>query len=374
MYILFSTECLEYEFEIKAKELPEVNDEFIKEAIETADNTEVIVKGIVAASTVNQDGFYLIDDTGVIAVVGNKEDVALLSAGDEVVVKGIKSHKVKEGYTGAGQINIYNAEILVNYYGNHEYSTSTFDSTKTINDLYNYNYMEDHSNEVYVVKAIVKVISTPYSTNIKLASLKGVELLVFPELSITSSTCGDLFYQDTLLDSAIDGLKRIVNLSIGIEMVILVGLPIKFESLLYDACAVICKGEILGFVPKTYTPSYNEFYHSRQFKGAFSGIKELEIDGKTYPFSSNLIFKSKTKTNFTFSVEIGSDLFLNLSPSQINSSKGGIITANLSSFNAVAGRDEEILTVIKGISRKCLSGYVLSNCGQDESTTDWSVP
>lgn len=145
----------------------------VAEATATTDGEEVIVRGIVASSLVNQTGFYLIDDTGVIAVVGNKEDVALLSAGDEVVVKGIKSHKVKDGYTGAGQIYIYNAEILVNYYGNHEYSTSTFDSTKTINDLYEYNYMEDHSNEVYVVKAIVKVISTPYSTNIKLASLDG---------------------------------------------------------------------------------------------------------------------------------------------------------------------------------------------------------
>ena len=149
-------------------------------ATATEDGQEVIVKGIVASSLVNQTGFYLIDDTGVIAVVGEKADIQLLSSGDEVIVKGIKSHKVKDGYTGAGQINIYNAEILVNYYGNHEYSTSTFDDSKTINELYDYNYMEDHSNEVYVVKAVVRVIKTAYSTNVKLESLDGsVQLTLY---------------------------------------------------------------------------------------------------------------------------------------------------------------------------------------------------
>lgn len=145
----------------------------VKEAIDTPDDTEVTVKGIVAGSLVNQSGFYLIDETGVIAVTGAKADIELLSVGDEVIVKGTKDHKVKDGYTGAGQINIYNATILVNNYGNHEYSTATFDTTKTLNDLYNLNHLEDHSNEVYVLNAKVIYQEGTYSSSYKLQSLDG---------------------------------------------------------------------------------------------------------------------------------------------------------------------------------------------------------
>lgn len=151
----------------------EISSLTVKEAIDTADDTEVTVKGIVAGSLVNQSGFYLIDETGVIAVTGAKDDIALLSVGDEVIVKGTKDHKVKDDYTGAGQINIYNATILVNNYGNHEYSTKTFDNTKTLNDLYNLNHLEDHSNEVYVLNAKVIYIDSGYSTSYKLQSLDG---------------------------------------------------------------------------------------------------------------------------------------------------------------------------------------------------------
>lgn len=145
----------------------------VKQAIDSADGTEVIVKGIVASSLVNQSGFYLIDETGVIAVVGAADDIALLSSGDEVIIKGTKSHKIKDGYKGAGQINIYNSTVLVNYYGNNEYSTKTFDDTKTLADLYNLSHLEDHSTDVYVVKAIIRVVETNYYTNIKIESVDG---------------------------------------------------------------------------------------------------------------------------------------------------------------------------------------------------------
>lgn len=145
----------------------------VKEAIETADDTEVIVKGIVLSSLVNQTGFYLIDETGVIAVTGNADEISLLSVGDEVIVKGTKDHKVKDGYTGAGQINIYNSTILANYYGNHEYSTDLFIKDKTMQELYDFSHLEDHSTEVYVVKAIVEVVETGYYTSIKIKSTDG---------------------------------------------------------------------------------------------------------------------------------------------------------------------------------------------------------
>ncbi len=156
--------------EITVEEAIEYDTITVEEAVESADGTEVYVKGIVVSSLVNQDGFYLSDETGIIAVVGNSDQVAELSCGDEVIIKGIKSHKKKDSYAGAGQINIYNAEVLVNNYGNHEYSTKYFDSTKTLEDLYALNHTEEHSNEVYIVNAIVVVEETNYYTKIMLKS------------------------------------------------------------------------------------------------------------------------------------------------------------------------------------------------------------
>lgn len=146
----------------------------VLEAINTADDTEVIVKGIVMSSLVNQNGFYLNDGTGVIAVVlANAADLDLISLGNEVIIKGTKDHKVKDGYTGKGQINIYNSELLVNNYGNHEYDTSTFITGKTVNDLYNLSINEDHSTDVYIIEGIVKFNVSAYYTNVSITNEDG---------------------------------------------------------------------------------------------------------------------------------------------------------------------------------------------------------
>ena len=146
----------------------------VLEAINTSDDTEVIVKGIVMSSLVNQNGFYLNDGTGVIAVVfANAADLDLISLGNEVIIKGTKDHKVKDGYTGKGQINIYNAELLVNNYGNHEYDTSTFITGKTVNDLYNLSINEDHSTDVYIIEGIVKFNVSAYFTNVSITNEDG---------------------------------------------------------------------------------------------------------------------------------------------------------------------------------------------------------
>lgn len=145
----------------------------VEEAIGKDDGTEVILRGIVASSLVNQSGFYLIDDTGVIAVIAPETEVRLLSSGDEVVIKGTKTHRIKEGYVGAGQINIDNATILVNYYGDHEYSTATFDDSKTLADLYAFSHLDEHTTEVYVVEAKIVIVESAYYTSIKIESPDG---------------------------------------------------------------------------------------------------------------------------------------------------------------------------------------------------------
>ncbi len=202
------------------------------------------------------------------------------------------------------------------------------------------------------------------------ASIKKVELLIFPELSITSSTCFDLFYQSVLLDSAIKGLLEIKEFSKNYEMAIAVGLPIRFEGKLYNVSAVVCKGEILGFVPKSYIPSYNEFYEDRYFSGDLEGVRYITINNKEYPFSKNLIFKNSSNENFAFGIEISSDLNKNVPPSSIHASKGALICVNLASSNEIVGRINERRNLISSQSKRGIMGYVYANASWDESTTD----
>ena len=166
------------ELEVVVNEVVNYETISVKEAFDKADGEIVTVKGIVASSLVNQSGFYLIDETGVIAVKAPEAEVALLSAGDEVVIRGTKGHQQKTGYTGTsiGQNNIYDAEILVNYYGNHEYSTATFKNDKTIEELKNLDPTVDYTGDVYVVEAIVQLTKTPYYSSVAITGIKDTSI------------------------------------------------------------------------------------------------------------------------------------------------------------------------------------------------------
>ena len=142
-------------------------------AIEADIGEVVTVKGIVGPSLVNQIGFYLIDETGVIAVCMSEEEIAKVSFGNEIILKGTRAVRTKDGSTKFGQTNIDACEILVNNYGYHEYSTATFIEGKTLEDVYNLDPNEDHGTDVFVIKAIVYVEETAYYTNIKLTNADG---------------------------------------------------------------------------------------------------------------------------------------------------------------------------------------------------------
>lgn len=145
----------------------------IAEAIATPDDTEVTVKGIVLSSLVNKTGFYIIDETGVIAVQTTADDCATVKPGDEVIIKGTKDHKVDEGKTCAGQINLFNSVVVANNYGNHEIPTNTYDYSKDFKYLYDLDATEDHTTQVYVVKGTVVFTGTAFSTNVALKSEDG---------------------------------------------------------------------------------------------------------------------------------------------------------------------------------------------------------
>lgn len=207
-------------------------------------------------------------------------------------------------------------------------------------------------------------------TGIDSANEKGVELLVFPELSITGYTSGDLFYSDVLLKNAKCGLKQIAKFTENKKMLVIVGLPLKKDGLIYNVAAAICGGEILGIVPKTYIPNYNEFYEKRYFAPAPEKNAYIDFDGKKVPFGKNIIFENKDDENFKVAIEICEDLWTVVPPSSMHSIMGATIIANLSCSDEVVGKADFRRALVSSQSAKNVSGYVYADAGEGESTTD----
>lgn len=203
----------------------------------------------------------------------------------------------------------------------------------------------------------------------KEASQKGVEILLFPELSLSSYTCADLFYQSRLLEECEIQLKKILNETENINTVAIVGLPILSDSQLFNCAAVIQKGKILGMVPKAYIPGYSEFYEERWFATGFK-LKSSEISycGQTVPFGMDLLFKDKEKV--CFGIEICEDIWVPIPPSCYLAMEGAQIIFNLSASNEVVGKYEYRKNIITQQSGRCFVAYVYASSSVTESTTD----
>lgn len=141
----------------------------VKTAIEAADDTKLKVQGVVVASVVNQTAFYIGDETGVMAVSCSAETIAEIELGNLIVVEGTKIHRKKDPLGDyAGQIVLSDATLVVNYYGNHEYSKESFITGKTLKDVYDLAVQEDHSASVYVVKGTINFVESPYYTSVNI--------------------------------------------------------------------------------------------------------------------------------------------------------------------------------------------------------------
>lgn len=203
------------------------------------------------------------------------------------------------------------------------------------------------------------------------ADQAGVKFLVLPELGITGYTCGDLFYQDTLLSGAEEALSTVLAATRPLEIVTAVGLPLRVHNQLYNCAAVIQKGKILGVVPKTHLPNYGEYYEKRQFAQAPVESCEISLCGQEQiPFGAGLIFSCCTVPDLTLGVEICEDLWAPVSPSVMMTAAGATIIGNLSASNDIIGKDAYRRQLISAQSAKLLCGYVYSSAGEGESTSD----
>ena len=196
-----------------------------------------------------------------------------------------------------------------------------------------------------------------------------VKVLVFPELSISAYSCGDLFTNEKLIENCNLAIKNLVEFSKGKDILMAVGAPFLYRYSLYNCAYVILNGEVLGIVPKSYIPNYSEFYEKRWFTEGFN-IKGLNVDlgfQKEVPFGTDLIFSFK---NLKVGFEICEDLWVTIPPSSNLALMGANLICNLSASNELVSKSSYRKSLVQNQSARTMCSYIYSSAGVHESTTD----
>lgn len=200
------------------------------------------------------------------------------------------------------------------------------------------------------------------------AADKGVQIMAFPELSVTGYTCLDLFQQDLLLNSAETALLQLAENTADLPLLAFVGAPLRTDNKLINAAIAIQEGKILGVVPKTYLPNYKEFQEKRWFTSSNDLDNDfIEIGDRFYPLQKQMIIIAD---EVAVGVEICEDLWMPVPPSSELAMLGANIIVNLSASNELIGKHAYRKQLVAQQSARCVCGYVYASCGFGESTTD----
>nr|WP_314433037.1 NAD(+) synthase [uncultured Brevundimonas sp.] len=206
---------------------------------------------------------------------------------------------------------------------------------------------------------------------IRQAAEQGVDLMVFPELSLSAYAIDDLHMQAALLDEVQRQIAVIARATDEHDLIAVIGAPIRNGDALYNCAVVIGAGEVLGVVPKTYLPNYREYYEKRWFAPATARTEDvIRLNGETVDFAPGLIFEAANRPGFVFAVEICEDYWAPLPPSTRAALAGARILLNLSASNIVIGKADERAMLSASHSARTLSAYVFAASGWGESTTD----
>lgn len=199
---------------------------------------------------------------------------------------------------------------------------------------------------------------------------KGVEVIVFPELSLTGYTCQDLFRQQLLLDRVEQGVMRLMDFTRKLDIIAIVGAPVPVGNLLLNCAVVIQKGHVLGMVPKFYLPNYSEFYEKRWFASA-QDLRDMELR-----YAGNVVNMTadvqlfRTADGVLFGIEICEDVWAPAPPSNKLALAGADIVFNLSASDELIGKHDYLKSLLSQQSARTMTGYVYSSCGFGESTQD----
>ena len=226
----------------------------------------------------------------------------------------------------------------------------------------------------------VKVADVEYNLKqhiqlLREAHSEGVQLLVFPELSLTGYTCADLFHHRPLLDATVQAIMHLAEAARGIDMAVIVGAPLTYCNRLYNCAVLLGDGQVIGIVPKIYLPNYNEFYESRWFAPGTevkpgSRISLGELGGTSYNninFGPNYLFDFE---GVTVGIEICEDLWVPMPPSSRMALAGANVIVNLSCSDEVLGKHAYLRRMIEAQSGRLVCAYVYASAGFGESSTD----
>jgi NAD+ synthase (glutamine-hydrolysing) len=206
---------------------------------------------------------------------------------------------------------------------------------------------------------------------IKQASDEGVQVLCFPEMALTGYTLGDLVQHQVLLEKAEMVLKCILRKSSANQMLIIIGMPVQVEQKVFNCAVLVNKGHILGVIPKTFLPTYKEFYDSRWFESAMDiHSSNIELAGQSVPFGTDILIKIKDVPSALIGVEICEDLWVPFAPHEYQSVAGATILFNLSASNEVLGKADWRRTMVTSESGRCLAAYCYVSSGLGESSND----
>ncbi len=235
--------------------------------------------------------------------------------------------------------------------------------------------MKDGFVKIAAAAVDIRVADTVYNADniikaIKNAADNGAKLIVLPELCVTAYTCGELFLQKRLIDSAKDAVTRICAETADRDIIAVIGVPAAVNNRLYNCAAVINKGEVKGLVPKLNIPSYSEFYESRHFTAGSRNVRYIDFCGHTVPFGANILFRAKNLPDFVLAVEICEDLWTVVPPSSNHALAGAAVIANLSASDELIAKDEYRESLVKSQSARLYGAYVYSGAGYGESSTD----
>lgn len=223
----------------------------------------------------------------------------------------------------------------------------------------------------------IKVADCRYNTEqikqiISKAATENVQLLVFPELSITGYTCGDLFLNIVLQQAALQSLEELAAFTAELDLIVFVGLSLAVGNNLYNTAAVLNRGKILGIIPKQYIPNYNEFYEMRHFTPASQSdlTSEIDIAGQKVKFGQKQLFTCTEIPELIIAAEICEDLWVAQQPSARHALAGATVICNLSASDEIIGKAEYRRMLVKSQSARLVCGYIYADAGLGESTTD----
>ena len=197
-----------------------------------------------------------------------------------------------------------------------------------------------------------------------------IQVLTFPELCLTGYTIEDLFYQKRVINSVYQYIESIKEATMNKNMIVIIGAPLTHMNKLYNCAVVLNDGDILGVIPKTYIPTYHEFYEGRHFVSAPKNNTEIMINGDYYPFGTKIIFEDVQHQHLKIGVEICEDLWVPLPPSTSHCLNGATLIVNPSASNDLTAKSDYRRSLVSSHSARLICGYAYCNAGLGESTTD----